>query len=229
MHSTLVAVTGYSRASGSLSDAAYFRIRDQIISLELEPGTMIEESELMARLGIGRTPIREALNRLAWEKFVVIVPRRGIFVSEIAIADLPRIYEARMELEGFGARLAADRANEPEQHRMRELIVELKQLKNTVDNTELIRIDQNVHLQVYQATHNPYLISTLEQYYNLSLRIWFLVLPKVARVMQAVQEHDELLQLILAKDGMRAERLMRQQIGAFHDEVKKILYEGRVA
>ena len=117
------------------------------------------------------------------------------------IADLPRISEARIELEGYGARLAAERADAREHIRMQELIAELKRLRSTIDNTELIRIDQKVHLQIYQTTHNYYLIRTLEQYYNLSSRIWFLVLLTVARVMDAIQEHHELLHLILLRDG----------------------------
>jgi len=207
----------------SLSERAYLLIREQIISLKLKPGAIIEESKLMAELGIGRTPIREALKRLTLENLVRIVPRHGMFVGDINITDLAHISEARTVLEGYAARVAAARATERQRAKLRELLEELRELKTSESHVRLIRIDQGIHLQMYQATHNHFLARTLEQYFDLALRIWFLALPRVTRLQEAVQEHQELLRALLKRDGERAEYVIRQHIAGFHEEIKKIL------
>ena len=93
----------------SLADRAYVTLREEIITAEVAPGTLLREEELTGRLGVGRTPIREAIQRLRREGYVTILPRRGTLVSEISITDLAAIYEVRARLESWGARLAAER------------------------------------------------------------------------------------------------------------------------
>src|SRR5437773_9918370 len=96
----------------SLADRAYVAIRDKIVSLALAPGAVINERELVEELGIGRTPTREALRRLAQEKLVDVYPRRGMFVTGIDVRELARLSEVRLVLEPEAARLAAERATE---------------------------------------------------------------------------------------------------------------------
>src|SRR5437588_2228553 len=96
----------------SLAERAYRAVREMIVSLELRPGAVINERELMERLAIGRTPVREALRRLAQEKFVAVYPRRGMFVTTVEIRDLAALCEVRLPLEGQAARLAAERATD---------------------------------------------------------------------------------------------------------------------
>jgi DNA-binding transcriptional regulator YhcF (GntR family) len=112
-------------APASLSEKAYHLIRDRIVSLRLPPGSMIDERELVADLGLGRTPVREALRRLAGENLVDVFPRRGMFVAGVDVGDLASISEARAELEGFAARLAAARATKEERRVCEELVHEL--------------------------------------------------------------------------------------------------------
>ena len=109
----------------SLSERAYYCIRELIVSLELAPGAVVSERELMERLGLGRTPIREALRTLAQEKLVEVYPRRGIFVSPVDVGDLAALSEARIALEGFAARLAAERATPADRELARALLDEL--------------------------------------------------------------------------------------------------------
>ena len=123
-----------SRESSSLSEAAYSRIRSMIITLELEPGSLISESALMSTLKMGRTPIREALRSLANEKLVEVYPRRGMFVSRVDVANLSQLSETRAVLEIKAAELAATRSTaanraEPRKapataYRIKPLIVE---------------------------------------------------------------------------------------------------------
>src|SRR5213593_57100 len=96
-----------------------------IVSLELRPGAVIDERGLMERLGIGRTPTREALRRLAQERLVEVYPRRGMFVTSVEIRDLARLSEVRTVLESQAARLAAERATDQDRARLEALLAEL--------------------------------------------------------------------------------------------------------
>src|SRR3989442_12714654 len=106
----------------SQSEEAYMRIRDRIVCLDMPPGSVVEEGRLRDELEIGRTPIREALQRLAWENLVRSVPHRGTFVTDVNITDLARITEVRVVLEGHAARLAAERSRTVDRDGMSALL-----------------------------------------------------------------------------------------------------------
>jgi DNA-binding GntR family transcriptional regulator len=207
----------------SLSDEAYFRIRDLIVSLELPPGTIVNERDLMERLALGRTPVREALRALAQERLVEVYPRRGIFVSSVNVRDLASLSEVRALLESHAAALAAERATADERHEAAELIAELEQVAGERDQRKLIDLDQRVHRHVYRCTHNPFLEETLNGYYVLTLRIWFLALDRVARLDEAVREHTELMEAIRAGDPARAEQAMRSHVLGFEQAIRQVL------
>jgi DNA-binding GntR family transcriptional regulator len=207
----------------SLSDEAYYRIRDLIVSLELKPGSIVSERDLMERLGLGRTPIREALRTLAQERLVDVYPRRGIFVSSVNARDLASLSEVRAELESHAAALAAERATTEERADADELIADLERTAGERDERKLIDLDQRIHRHVYRCTHNPYLEATLNEYYVLTLRIWFLALDRVARLDDAVLEHRELLEAIRDGDGGRAEDAMRRHVLGFEQAIRQVL------
>jgi DNA-binding GntR family transcriptional regulator len=210
-------------ASRSLSDDAYFRIRDLIVSLELSPGAILNERELMERLGLGRTPVREALRALAQEKLVEVYPRRGIFVSSVNVRDLARLSEVRAVLESHAAALAAERATSEERAEAAALIEELDRTAGERDERRLIDLDQRIHRHVYRCAHNAFLEETLNEYYVLTLRIWFLALDRVARLDEAVREHRELMDAIRAGDPGRAEQAMRSHVLGFEQAIREVL------
>jgi DNA-binding GntR family transcriptional regulator len=203
----------------SLAEKAYHAIRALIVSLELAPGAVIEEPELMERLGIGRTPVREALRRLAHEQLVEVYPRRGMFVTGVDVRELARLSEVRAVLEPEAARLAAGRATEDDRAELADLIDELD------DPESLIDLDERIHRAVYRATHNQFLVATLEEYYLLALRIWFLALEQPRELEQAVLEHRALLEAILARDAAGAERIMRAHVDDFGTAIRRVLLE----
>ena len=211
-----------SASARSQSERAYLLIRDQIVTLKLAPGSVIEESRLRQELDLGRTPIREALQRLAHENLVSFVPHRGTFVADINLTDLHRLTEVRVELEGYAARLAAERASAAERRQMEALIAELDRIdENDVHN--LMRLDQRIHRLVYQVTRNTFLQAMLEESFNLSLRIWFLGLDRGVRLKAAVEEHRALLEAIVSRDAERAESVMRQHVTGFEQAIRKVL------
>ena len=207
----------------SLSDRAYYAIRELIVTLELAPGSIVSERELQERLGVGRTPVREALQRLERERLIEVYPRRGIFVSNVNVLDLAVLSEVRAVLEGFAARLAAERSTAEDRAATSGLIADLDELSAAADERRLIHLDQRIHRHVYRCTHNPFLEATLDGYYVLTLRIWFLALDRVSRLGDAVQEHRELLEAIRDGDPERAEDAMRRHVAGFEEAIRRVL------
>ncbi len=206
----------------SQGERAYVLIRDQIITLKLAPGSVIEEARLRTELELGRTPIREALQRLAHESLVTFIPHRGTFVTDINLTDLHRLTEIRLEMEGYAAALAAERASESDRTAMAALMRELDTTEDT-DVHGLMRLDQRIHQQVYRSARNPFLQTMLEETFNLSLRIWFLGLERGVRLKEAVEEHRRLLEAIVARDSARARFVMRDHIAGFEQAIRKVL------
>jgi DNA-binding GntR family transcriptional regulator len=219
-----VTVMPPARAPRSQSEEAYFKIRDRILSLDLPPGSVVNEARLRGELAIGRTPIREALQRLAHEKLVRSVPHRGTFVTDVNITDLARITEVRVVLESHAARLAAERCQAGDRKAIGELLAALRS-GAAADQRQLMSLDQQIHRQIYRSARNSFLESTLERYFNLSLRLWFLVLDHEVRLRDAVEEHVALLEAVLAQDADRAEVIMRRHVVGFEREIRKALVE----
>jgi DNA-binding GntR family transcriptional regulator len=202
----------------SLADQAYLAIRELIVSLRLPPGGLIDERRLVEALGIGRTPVREALRRLAQEQLVDVYPRRGMFVSDVDVRDLARISEVREALEPEAARLAAERATDADRAGMSALLEEIGR-----PGTDLIELDERVHRAVYRAAHNDFMAATLGQYYVLALRIWMIALDRAHELVAAVEAHRDLLRAILDGDGARAAALMRNHVQDFEQAMRRVL------
>ncbi len=175
------------------------------MTLELPPRSLVSERELMEQLGLGRTPVREALRALARERLVDVYPRRGMFVSAVNVQDLAGLSEVRLTLEGRAARLAAERATAADRAKIELLLDEIDQTERALGERTLIDLDQRIHRHIYECTHNAFLEATLNEYYVLTLRIWFLALDRVTRLEDAVNEHRALLEAIRDGDGARAE------------------------
>jgi DNA-binding GntR family transcriptional regulator len=204
------------------SEKAYHLIKDKIITLELAPSAVIDEQALMRELELGRTPIREALQRLNAEGLVHIVPRRGMFVTDISITDLQKIFEVRTVLTGFCARLAAQRATTDQIAQMERVLRDLEQVQSG-DYKVLIDIDRRFQRLMYQAAGNDILAESLDRLYDLSLRIWYLVLHQLGDVRDAIEEHQQVAEALKAGDGARAEALIQQHIVQFQQKIKAVL------
>jgi len=205
-----------------LSDKAYQLIRHKIITLELPPLSAIDEQALMEDLQLGRTPIREALQRLAAEDLVISAPRRGMFVADIGITDLQKIFEMRMVLEGFCARLAAQRVTAEQLDQMQAVIAELERTPNG-DSKALMEIDERFHQLVYQAADNEFLADTLARLHALSHRIWHLVLDRIGDVRGAMEQHIAITAALQDGDGASAEALLQGHVADFQREIKAVL------
>ena len=192
-------------------------IRGLIVSLELPPEAVIDERMLMQRLGLGRTPVREALRQLAQEQLVEVFPRRGMFVTGVDVRDLARISEVRAALEPEAARLAAERATEEERDELSALGDQIKR------GADLMGLDERIHRAIYAAAHNHLLEKTLGEYYVLALRIWMIALDRAQDLEDAVEAHRALIHEIVVANADGAADRMRAHVENFERAMRNVL------
>jgi DNA-binding GntR family transcriptional regulator len=215
----------------ALTDAerAYSQIREQIITTSLKPGAVIEEAGLMRRLGLGRTPIREALKRLEAEKLVVVSPRRGIFVAGVTLTDLRHIEEIRLELDTLAVRLAVQRITPWQVEELRRLVAEYESCEHLppgegrCSEQELMNLDRRFHALLREASHNRLLEAECKMLFNLSMRIWYLFIDQITPETLGEEAFAEILQAVETKDADRADRAMRRHILQFGESVKQLI------
>ena len=188
----------------SLSDRAYADIEEMIVFLKLAPGSAISEAELSSHLGIGRTPIREALQRLAREKLVQILPRRGIIVSPIDVAAQLRLLEVRRELERMIARSAARRATDDERARFKALAAGFEAASEADDDVAFLRVDREFNVLCSAASHNEFAANAMSLLHSLSRRFWYLHNKQSANMPLTARLHADIARAIAAGNEARA-------------------------
>ena len=201
----------------SLSEQAYNQLRSMIVQLTFAPGDVLREDDLREQLGIGRTPIREAIQRLEREHFVNVVPRQGIFVTGIEVDELGLLFETRSVLEPYAARLAALRGGDHDWDAMEEV---LSRTASATDGAELLAIDRRCHEIMWQAAANRFLIDTLDMLYAQSDRLWHLYLADVADPEHAVQEHTAILNALRSGDSDIAASLVDDHVASFDAQIR---------
>lgn len=208
-----------------LVDQAYRQIRDAIVAVRLPPGAPLDEKALSASLGLGFTPIRDALKRLTLERLAVTYPRRGTFVSQINIADEARLTEVRVELEGLAAALAADRATPDERAVLLRLLDDLEEGSHErADHTQL---DARVHRAIYAAAHNEFLEATLNQYANLALRIWNFCLKEQTAGDAHIRSQRVVVEAVVRGDALAARMAAEEHLRGFSEEVRSTVLTTR--
>lgn len=189
-----------------------------IVRLDLAPGDVIREDELQTTLGLGRTPIREALQRLVRDQFVTVLPRRGMFVSNVDVSELGLLYETRAILEPYAMRLACARGA---QRHWDEMAAVLEQASAASTPDELIAIDRRCREIVWEAADNRFLTDTLDMLYAQSDRLWHLYLGDVADLHLMIQEHREILAALQTGDADRAAELIEAHMRAFDEQIRQ--------
>jgi DNA-binding GntR family transcriptional regulator len=188
-----------------------------IVRLDLAPGDVIREDELQTTLGLGRTPIREALQRLVRDQFVTVIPRRGMYVSNVDVAELGLLYETRAILEPYAMRLACVRGTAAHWD---EMAAVLEQAVPSSTPDELIAIDRRCRELVWSAADNRFLTETLDMLYAQSDRLWHLYLGDVADLHLMIQEHRDILVALRAGDADTAAELIEAHMRAFNEQIR---------
>lgn len=198
---------------------AYQIIREKITSLALKPGESLDIGKLAEELDMASASVKEALRLLAHDHLVE-APPRGLYVAELQPSDLDKISGIRLQLETYAAQQAA-------QHRSEDDLVILTTLckEKAEDTRELFELDHKFHQAIAAAAHNKYLSNTLEHFYGLSKRLWYLALPYLDFLPPAVEEHVELVDAIEEGNEEAAGKIMHTHISEFYQKIARIIEE----
>ena len=188
----------------TLTDQAYRELEEEIATLRIPPGTVVSEALLSERFGVGRTPIREALQRLAREGLVVIMPRRGVVVSEIDVPAQLRLLEVRRELERLLVRGAVRRASKPQRKRFQEIASAMDQAARRADDLAFLRLDREFNLLLLDAAGNEFGAATLGLLHGLSRRFWYAYYKQAADLPRTALLHATVARSIGGEDEQRA-------------------------
>ena len=192
----------------SLTDEAYAQLEELIVTLQLRPVLAVSEASLSERLGIGRTPIREALQRLAREHLVVVLPQRGNLISEINVKKQLRLLEARREVERLIVRCAARRATPEEREEFAQLAASLNRAADRNDSKSFLRGDKRFNDLCLQAARNEFAAGAIGLMHGLSRRFWYLHYKQAADLPETARLHANTAQAIAQGDEDGAARAL---------------------
>jgi len=207
----------------SLRDQAYEAIKDRIITCKFKPGECINEASVSALLGLGRTPVHQALDRLMLEEMVEIIPRKGVIVKPVILHDVLQMIDVRMINETQCARLAAARADDSHVEEMSKILDRARQAIGKHNIHAMMMLDREFHLLLAKASKNFELAEVLRKLNERSLRFWFISFTTPNHHHSFQQQHEALFEAIRNRDADSAERAMRVHIDAFRKSVARHL------
>ncbi len=198
-------------------------IRRAIIRLDMQPGSLIDEAALSQHLRLGRTPIREALQRLMHEGLVAVFPRRGMMVAPINALESKHLTQARLVCEPTIARLAACTGTVNAWDGLARVLAEAPVAHETVDDVmKALEVNAAFHLGIAEATGNPFLVELVQRYLHQRARLSFLFFQHGVYD-PITEQHYEILACLRAGDGDAAARLMEQHIQVTRDRDARVL------
>jgi len=187
-------------------------IRTAIMNGTLKPRERLMEIQLAEELGVSRTPIREALRNLELEGFIVMMPRKGAYVSDLSFKDIADVFEIRAALEGLAAALAAERITEEELETMERLLVEKQESITQKDIDRLVEVDTKFHELMYQASRNQRLSNIISNLREQIQRFRLTSLSYPGRNKESLEEHKKLVEAIQSRDVQLARQLASEHI-----------------
>lgn len=201
-------------ASPRASDLAYQEILARILDLRLPPGAQVNEISLADELGLSRMPVHEAVARLAVDRFVTVLPRRGSHVSSLQIEDVLDMFEAREAIECGVAHIAARRASDADLRQLRSLVDDAEQAKEGFDHDRFLRDDLAIHQFLVHMVRNTLLQDAADRLLLHNVRFWRSYWASRPAQESSMISHDDLLVALESRDAEGAERAMRQHISA---------------
>jgi DNA-binding GntR family transcriptional regulator len=200
------------RRAETLTEQAYREIEERIVTLQLKPGEFLSEYALSESLRIGRTPIREALQRLAHEGLVTILPRKGILVSETDPRKQLLVLEVRRELERLLCRSGAQRATDEEREKFRTLADGMRRAGKANDDIQFMRLDRELNILISEAAHNAFASRAMQLLHGHSRRFWYLHYKQAADLPLCAKLHADQARAIadgdVAKSAQASDRLI---------------------
>lgn len=205
----------------SLSDQAYEIVKHKVITCAYEPGQYVNEALVCDDLGLSRTPVHNAFNRLKIEGLVEMIPRKGIIIKSISMNEISNIAEARKVNETACAGFAAERATLKQIANMKEKLVLSTEASKERDVEKLMLLDRDFHSAIADATQNRTLADVSKQLQEKSLRVWFISLNNVEQLQRVQSEHEAICEAIAARDPEAARSAMSSHIGSFLSNISK--------
>jgi DNA-binding GntR family transcriptional regulator len=187
----------------TLTEEAYRQIEELIVTLRLKPGEVLSEQALSASLKIGRTPIREALQRLAREGLIIVLPRKGILVSDINPRNQLLVLEVRRELERLLSRSGAERGTKEEKERLAETARAMDSAGKNNDDIAFMRLDRDLNQLMLEAAHNDYATRAMKLLQGLSRRFWYMHYREAADLPLCAKLHAEQARAIAKGNAAR--------------------------
>jgi len=204
-----------------LRDVVFDYMKDAIITGKLKPGERLMEVQLAEKLGVSRTPVREAIRKLELEGLVVMVPRKGAYVADLDAKDLLNVLEVRSSLEGLAASLAAERITEEEIDKLKRIVEEFQKKIEEGDNEGLIKLDKEFHDLIFAASRNDKLIQVMNNLQEHVHRFRVRYINEEKKAKKIYQEHKKITEAIEARDTDAARRWAEKHIRNFQTEVVK--------
>jgi DNA-binding GntR family transcriptional regulator len=204
----------------SVPERVYEILRERILAGEFEGGTRLHQENLSAQLGVSRTPVREAITRLAADGLVEVLPNRGARVAGVTLGDIRAAFEARLGIEPFAAGLAAERRSAPGLKRLRAAIAEQRRARTPRATYGAIR---EFHLAIIEAAGNPHLLRFAESLWSgrIGLHVYLRQLSP-DMLSGDLAEHEQILAAIETGDGETAQRLAREHIAHSLDRLLQV-------
>jgi len=190
----------------TLTEQAYRLIEEQIVTLRLKPGEVLSEQTLSATFKIGRTPIREALQRLAREGLITILPRKGILVSDINPRNQLLVLEVRREIERLLSRAGAERATNEQRRQLQVIAQGMERAAKTNDDIAFMRLDRELNRLMIEAAHNDYAARSMKLLQGLSRRFWYMHYREAADLPLCARLHANQARAIAKGDAEAAAR-----------------------
>ena len=210
-----------------LRDVVFNTLRQAILRGELKPGERLMEIALSQRLGVSRTPVREAIRMLEQEGLVIMIPRKGAQVAEISEKDLKDVLEVRLGLEELAVRIACQRITEEELEELERAVKEFEEAMKEDDLGVLAAADVKVHEVIYGSTHNKRLVQIIsnirEQMYR--YRMEYLKDKRMYKLL--IDEHDAIRKAIKKKDKEKAGMVMKTHIINQREAIVRNISDGR--
>lgn len=198
------------------SDLAYEKIKMMIVTAYLKPGQALVEAELMEELCVGRTPVREALNRLAWENFVKIVPRQCIMVNEISLHEVEAIYQMRFALVQLDSELAVLNRTEKD---LSQLEKNIEALRTETEPEKRVLLDREFHRTVSSMTKNPFLEKEMNNFQDLSIRLLFLNQVNLSSIDDMdIRTHENIYKYIKERNTEKLIQVQREHVKEFKNK-----------
>lgn len=212
------------KAKPSLKQIAYDEIRHLIVTLQLQPGERINEQMVSERIGIGKTPVHQALQMLSAQGFVQIIPRKGIRIMPDTLQDALTVLEARSVIEGELARFAAQRADPSVLDRMEQALARGREAIKPKDFEAFTHADRAFHELIAGAAGNAILSDMLGALYGRIARIWHVRAWKLENLTQTQEEHTDIFRALAAREPDAAADAMRAHI----DTLRRNIVNARI-